>query len=193
MSLRKQKGIFVEKVYCKEGFLTNVVFVTGKTNDVATAKSVQARTATEWTTRSSWDNTQWGKSWWLRKRGKTSSRSQSSWKAGVSFHYQFDSNSILFLQRDSDRNSRWHIHLTVFKSVYCSFQASKRGFKNASATRCLKITEKVSFKIGSEASYFYFYILNGQKLIRNAENGLFWLIFENLKVAVKQCYQTGHL
>ena len=116
-----------------EGFLTNVVFVTGKTNDVATAKSVQTRTATEWTTRSSWDNTQWGKSWWLRKRGKTSSRSQSSWKAGVSFHYQFDSNSILFLQRDNDRNSRWHIHLTFFKSVYCSFQASKRGFKNASA------------------------------------------------------------
>ena len=33
--------------------------------------------------------------------------------------------------------------------------------------RCLKITEKVSFNIASEASYVY--ILNGQKLIKNAK------------------------
>ena len=33
--------------------------------------------------------------------------------------------------------------------------------------RCLKITEKVSFKIASEASYVY--ILNGQKLLENAK------------------------
>ena len=54
--------------------------------------------------------------------------------------------------------------------------------------RCLKITEKVSFNIASEASYVY--ILNGQKLIINAKNGQFWRVFENLKLAVKQCYQT---
>ena len=34
----------------------------------------------------------------------------------------------------------------------------------------------------------YAYILSGQKLIKNAKNGQF---FENLKLAVKQCYQTG--
>ena len=33
---------------------------------------------------------------------------------------------------------------------------------------CLKITEKVSFNIASEASYVY--ILSGQKLIKNAKN-----------------------
>ena len=55
--------------------------------------------------------------------------------------------------------------------------------------RCLKITEKVSFNIASEASYVY--ILSGQKLIINAKNGPFWRVFENLKLAVKQCYQTG--
>ena len=33
--------------------------------------------------------------------------------------------------------------------------------------QCLKITEKVSFKIASEASYVY--ILSGQKLIKNAK------------------------
>ena len=53
---------------------------------------------------------------------------------------------------------------------------------------CLKIREKVSFNIASEASYVY--ILNGQKLIKNAKNGPFWRVFENLKLAVKQCYQT---
>ena len=56
-------------------------------------------------------------------------------------------------------------------------------------TQCLKITEKVSFNIASEASYVY--ILSGQKLIKNAKNGPFWRVFENLKLAVKQCYQTG--
>ena len=30
-----------------------------------------------------------------------------------------------------------------------------------------------------------------QRLIKNAKNGLFWRVFENLKLAVKQCYQTG--
>ena len=54
--------------------------------------------------------------------------------------------------------------------------------------QCLKITEKVSSNIASEASYVY--ILSGQKLIKNAKNGPFWRIFENLKLAVKQCYQT---
>ena len=57
------------------------------------------------------------------------------------------------------------------------------------STRCLKITEKVSFNVASEASYVY--ILSGQKLIKNAKNGPFWRVFENLKLAVKQCYQTG--
>ena len=43
-------------------------------------------------------------------------------------------------------------------------------------TRCLKITEKVSFNIASKASYFY--ILSGQKLIKNAKNGQFWRVFD---------------
>ena len=58
-----------------------------------------------------------------------------------------------------------------------------------SEPRCLKITEKVSFNIASEASYVY--ILSGQNLIKKAQNGPFWRVFENLKLAVKQCYQTG--
>ena len=56
-------------------------------------------------------------------------------------------------------------------------------------SRCLKITQKVSFNIASEASYVY--ILSGQKFIKNAKNGEFWRAFENLKLAVKQCYQRG--
>ena len=57
--------------------------------------------------------------------------------------------------------------------------------------RCLKTTEKVSFNIVSEGSYVY--ILSGQKLIKNAKNGPFWRVFEKLKLAVKQCYQTGQI
>ena len=56
-------------------------------------------------------------------------------------------------------------------------------------SRCLKITEKVSFNIVSEANHVY--ILSGQKLIKKAKNGSFWRVFENLKLAVKHCYQTG--
>ena len=52
-----------------------------------------------------------------------------------------------------------------------------------------EITEKVSFNIASEASYVY--ILSGQKFIKKAKNGPFWRIFDKLKLAVKQCYQTG--
>ena len=56
-------------------------------------------------------------------------------------------------------------------------------------SHCLKIAEKVSFNIVSEANYVY--ILSGRKLIKNAKNGPFWRVFENLNLAVKQCYQTG--
>ena len=59
----------------------------------------------------------------------------------------------------------------------------------ATSPQCLKITKKVSFNIASEASYVY--ILSGQKLLKNAKSGSFWRVFENLKLAVKQCYQTG--
>ena len=44
--------------------------------------------------------------------------------------------------------------------------------------------------MASEASYLY--ILSGQKLIKNTPNGAFGQIFENLKLAVKQCYKKGH-
>ena len=52
-----------------------------------------------------------------------------------------------------------------------------------------KSQKKVSFNIASEASYFY--ILSGQKLNKDAKNGPFWQVFKNLKLAVKQYYQTG--
>ena len=62
------------------------------------------------------------------------------------------------------------------------------GLKNH--PQCLKIAQKVAFNIASEASYVY--ILSGQKFIKNAKNGRFCRIFENLKLEVKQCYQTSH-
>ena len=62
-------------------------------------------------------------------------------------------------------------------------------FTSTTKELAFKITEKVSFNIASEASFVY--ILSGQKLIKKAKNCPIWLVFENLKLAVKQCYQTG--
>ena len=68
------------------------------------------------------------------------------------------------------------------------FVGFSAAFISYDGTWCLKITEKVSFNIASEASYVY--ILSGQKLIKNVKNPPFWRVFENLKLVVKQCYQT---
>ena len=57
-------------------------------------------------------------------------------------------------------------------------------------SQCLKIAKKVALTIASEASYVF--IMSGQKFIKNAKNSPFWWFFENLKLAVKQCYQTSH-
>ena len=76
-------------------------------------------------------------------------------------------------------NDKSVINNNLFLTLMLIFQTS----------RCLKLTEKVSFNIASEASYVY--ILSGQQLIKNAKNGPFWRVFENQKLAVKQCYQTG--
>ena len=65
----------------------------------------------------------------------------------------------------------------------------KVEIQNFTDARCLKIREKVSFNISSEASYVY--IMSGQKLIENAKNGHFWRVFEKVKLEVKQCYNTG--
>ena len=59
-------------------------------------------------------------------------------------------------------------------------------FKNNNS-RCLKITEKVSFNIASEASYVYIFI--GQKFIKKCQNCSISQVFENetfLKI-FKQC------
>ena len=66
----------------------------------------------------------------------------------------------------------WSTH--VFLTKHIKKQATFAPFP-----RCLKITEKVSFNIASEANYVY--ILSRQKLINNAKNGPFWRVFENLK------------
>ena len=53
-------------------------------------------------------------------------------------------------------------------------------------TRCLKITEKVSFNSASEASYSYVYILSGQK----------WSILASFlkpEASGQTVYQTGQL
>ena len=52
-----------------------------------------------------------------------------------------------------------------------------------------KSQKKSHFKIASEASYVY--ILSGQKFFKNAKNDQFGEFLKNLKIEVKQFYQTG--
>ena len=83
-----------------------------------------------------------------------------------------------------------HLRSDAFGSISEGVKKDpKKNIKNVLRSQCFKNTDKVSFNIASEASYVY--ILSEQKLIKNAKNGPFWRVFENLKLAVKQCYQTG--
>ena len=81
----------------------------------------------------------------------------------------------------SKANNTNNCHLK-FKFTDYFNNCSKNPFVK-SLSRCLKITEKVSFNIVSEANYVY--ILSGRKLIKNAKIGPFWRVFENRKRAVK--------
>ena len=57
-------------------------------------------------------------------------------------------------------------------------------------SRCMKITEKVSLNIVSEASYVFTFWVD-KKFIKKCQKWSIWRIFEELKLAVKQCYQRG--
>ena len=65
-----------------------------------------------------------------------------------------------------DHHSGSQDHNQLLNSIQLNPSLSLRKLKSE-AKRCLKITEKVSFDIASEASYVY--ILDGQKLIKNAK------------------------
>ena len=64
----------------------------------------------------------------------------------------------------------WQFHEYRFAWPTGKLTISQKKF--VSTSQCLKITDKVSFNIASEASYVY--ILGGQKLIKNAKNCQFW-------------------
>ena len=89
------------------------------------------------------------------------------------------------MQKKYIERVQWKI---ICRKTRRSFRQLTQHFRSYTP-QCMKITEKVSFNVASEASYVY--ILTGQKLIKNAKNGPFWRILENLKLPVKQCYQTG--
>ena len=56
--------------------------------------------------------------------------------------------------------------------------------------QCLKSTEKVAFNIASEASYVFYF--EWPKVDLKCQKCSIWRFFENLKLAVKKFYQTGH-
>ena len=77
---------------------------------------------------------------------------------------------VMTLVKDCSWNTRFIVfRFRLFQCSFCYFFFTIYPESNFRYARCLKITEKVSFNIASEASYVY--ILSGQKLIKNAKNG----------------------
>ena len=60
-------------------------------------------------------------------------------------------------------------HLWQRKLKFCSKVLSGSGSAKKKGSQCLKIIEKVSFS-------FKFFILSGQKFIKNAKNGQFEIL-----------------
>ena len=88
----------------------------------------------------------------------------------------------LFRKKGWQRSPNWKDNevYTQGKKVLCKLlntfliqNLEKIYAKRKTVALCLKITENVSFNIASEASYVY-------KFIKNAKNGPFWRVFENL-------------
>ena len=93
-----------------------------------------------------------------------------------SFNLQFGSKNLVELKRHLTEilSHFWYRKLAqnlTDKMTNDKFQTTDSlsflGSSNPLNSRCLKITEKVSFNITSEASYVY--ILSGQKLIKNGQ------------------------
>ena len=71
---------------------------------------------------------------------------------------------------------------TYFSCNELKWGSTVEQIQNLWPAQCLKITEKVSFNIASEASYIY--SLSGQKFITDATNSQFWRVifkqFDNI-------------
>ena len=85
--------------------------------------------------------------------------------------------------KEASQERKLETKVSVFSFiVFCEIHVTNKTLLqselfcvHSKRTQCLKITEKVAFKIASEASYVY--ILSGQKLIEIAKNGQFFASF----------------
>ena len=96
------------------------------------------------------------------------------------FWHEFSNSSVVLARLQSDSGCKHrlgmaliynaltiHIASTYKQQLLCTFPHCHQYTLCPQLARCLKITEKVSFNITSEASQVY--ILSGQKLIKNAK------------------------
>ena len=126
---------------------------------------------------------------WKKQKETNRSRAKQSKCYNFSYLSNFSSGKVQWCLLLGQGSFVPRDKLISIKNTADTEEPSAKARNVEKSSRCLKITEKVSFNIASEASYVY--ILSGQKFIKNAQNGQFWRVFENLKLAVKQCYQTG--
>ena len=96
------------------------------------------------------------------------------------------------------QNLRWiRAHLALFLAVHFFsslfyFFAKNVQYNCLNQSLCFTVFEnhRKSLIQHCERSELRLH-LSEQKLSKNAKNGPIWRVFENLKLAVKQCYQTG--
>ena len=91
--------------------------------------------------------------------------------------------------------NRWnHFRSARFFGTFFSYYGKIYGLRETHYSGIVKMVDTVfenhRKSLIQHCEQSYVYILSGQKLIKNAKNGSFWRVFENLKLAVKQCYQT---
>ena len=122
---------------------------------------------------------------------------QSSWNEDFSNLEKGDGNSSIKLDW-LKCSPKWSWLMRTSLSSYLAYKISMYNvkkqvlhkhdisFDKTITSRCLKITEKVSFNIT-----FTFWVdkssVNRSKIVNFGE------FLKNLKLAVKQCYQTGHV
>ena len=125
----------------------------------------------------------------MSTKNRKNSNSNERWKLPENIWHFMWQLALCLVQRFLSQDHLWWIctwksHLCLRKimsELGCPFFWKIFYFpKSFGKSQCLKVTEKVAFKIASQASYVY--ILSGQKLIKNAKTSQFWRVFESLKM-----------
>ena len=139
---------------------------------------------------------------WLRK--EVFWMCQERWKLQIINHFNREKLKWRWYIKT---RAWWNVDLLMCVERSKDHRVASSLFQINQSTQCLRIAQKVAFKVASKASYVY--ILSGQKLVhfgeflsgfdkfsfskKKLEKQSIWWVFEKQKLVVKQCCQTCQL